>query len=167
MGGDRNVELLYFSPLPPFAMHSFCPLLPFRQMWCSPLNYLDCSWYIELIQAPLLVIIHAFHTFNVLQTQHEVGLLIFHAEIATSSTHTHMHTHRSLSCLSPTIHTTHPHPLLPCCSSTLLSLFLAPVCFFPLLCKLIWLKEHTLPPRFLQHQVYFSRKMPGCRRFSS
>lgn len=86
---------------------AFIPPPPLLSAVAQPLNlnYLDCTWYIELILAPLLVIIHAFHTFNVLQTQHEVGLLIFCAEIATSYPPPHTHTD-----LCPACHPVHTPP---------------------------------------------------------
>ena len=100
-----------FFPLSPFAMHSSCPLPPVS--WgTAPHPELFRLHLIYRVNSAPPVIIHAFHTFNVLQTQHEVGLLIFRAEIATSltNTHTDTHTHRSLSWLSPTTLTAHPHP---------------------------------------------------------
>lgn len=73
-----------------------------------------------------------------MQTQRGAELLIFCAEIAAS-----LPAHTPLSCPSPTLHTV-PTPyssILPSSSSALCVC----VCFFPLLCKLIWLKEVSTP----------------------
>lgn len=63
------------------------------------------------------------------------------------------HTHTPLSCLSPTLHTVPtPYSAILLSSPLSSSTFLY---FFPLLCKLIWLKECPLPTAFPAASGFF------------